>query len=444
MNVKNESMNLIDLNKTSPCVLSVSGRFIRQIREMIEKDEDAFPEIFGLGHVKRRLVEALATGSGVLIKGDFGVGKTHLCSAVVSVLKNYYLTHPIYTNEGCPVRENAVHLYNYIVNNDHAALENVCPVCRHQYAASTAESVPIERVYIAEGGGFARVQGNEDIEPEKILGMYHLIRFAEIGDPFDPRVLEGGKIAQASGGVLFVDELGLMNNEAQYALIQALQEKSYTPTNSKMTFPVDLLFVSTTNNTNDLRIHKAVANRLVGIPVGRVGFDDEVLIVKKELSQMSFVMRFPELFIEFIVSAIRALNNIAVYLGPRSTIRAARMACASAFIEGRAAVSFCDVKEGLYTEIRGQGDEQTFDEINEMLAKDFPSAVEFLKERVPLIENAFSVIDQYKDTETAFLYIDKQLIDDIMACLCEADRSHETIKAYLDAYAVSVNIEPLC
>ncbi|WP_420264984.1 sigma 54-interacting transcriptional regulator [Candidatus Magnetominusculus dajiuhuensis] len=445
MQVNTESLRLINLYDTTPCALSVSGRFIHRIREITACNEDAFPAIFGLHHVKRRLVEVLATGSGVVIKGDFGVGKTHLCDAVFSVLRQYYLTHPVYTNAGCPVRENSIHLFNYIVKNGQSSLDNICPVCRHKYASLPAESVPIERVYITEGSGFARLQGNEDIEPQIILGMYHLIRFAEIGDPFDPRVLEGGKIAHASGGVLFVDELGLMNNEAQYALIQALQERRFTPSNSRMTFPIDLLFVSTTNNTNDLRIHKAVANRLVGIPIERVGFEDEVRIVKKEIAQNGFLsVIFPELFLEFIVSTIRTLNNIAVYLGPRSSIRAALIASTSTLVEGRATVSYCDVKEGLHTEIIGQGDEETFDEIYEMLSKDFPSIAEFISQRVPNIENAFAFVDNFKNAETAFSSINGRLMDEIMASLTEPDRRPETIKAYLDAYAVNVHMEPLC
>lgn len=440
MVVENKPQSLVDLYDLSPCALSVSGRFIHRIREMVAADEDAFPFVYGLGHEKRRLVEVLAAGSGVLIKGNFGVGKTHLCNAVFSVLQGYYQTNPVYTNEGCPVRENAIHLYNYLVEADQSALDNVCPMCRHKYASQKAESVPIERVYLTEGGGFARIQGNEDIEPQMILGMYHLIRFAEIGDPFDPRVLEGGKIAQASGGVLFVDELGLMNNEAQYALIQALQERRFSPSNSRMTFPVDLLFVSTTNNINDFRIHKAVANRLVGLLVDRVGLREEMLIVKKELVKNGFNLRFPELFLEFIITTIRELNNIAVYLGPRSSIRAARIAAASAFVEGRFTVSYCDVKEGLHTEITGQGDEETFDEINAMLAKDFPSIVDFIKQRVPAIENAYVVIDNFRDAETAFLNMDMLLIDEIMAYLVDDDRRPETIKAYLDAYAVACGL----
>jgi MoxR-like ATPase len=355
---------------------------------------------------------------------------------VFSVLRGYYQRHPVYTNAGCPVRENSIHLFNYIVKKEEASLENVCPVCRHKYAASTAGAIPIERVYITEGGGFARIQGNEDIEPEKLLGMYHLGRYAEIGDPFDPRVLEGGKIAQASAGVLFVDELGLMNNEAQYALIQALQERCFTPAQSRMTFPVDLIFVSTTNNLNDYRIHKAVANRLVGIPIARADAADEVLIVEKEIAMTGLDVTFPELFIEFIVTAIRALNNIAVYLGPRSSIRAAGIACASALIEGRRTVSFCDVKEGLYTEITGQGGQETYDEINEMLSKDFPSAAEFLRRRVPVMGDAFAVVDNFGDAETAYINMDKRLIEDILASLKEQDRRPDVVKAYLDAYAV--------
>jgi MoxR-like ATPase len=207
-----------------------------------------------------------------------------------------------------------------------------------------------------------------------------------------------------------------------------------------MTFPVDLLFVSTTNNTNDFRIHKAVANRLVGIPVARAALVDECLIVKKEIAQTGSNVRFPELFLEFIVTTIRALNNIAVYLGPRSSIRAAGIACASALLDGRETVSYCDVKEGLFTEITGQGSDETFEEINEMLSKDFPSIVDFLKQRTPIMENAFAFVDNFGDAETAFLNMDNRLVDDIIAAIADNGRGVEAIKAYLDAYAVACGL----
>ena len=253
--------------------------------------------------------------------------------------------------------------------------------------------------------------------------MYHLTRYAEIGDPFDPRVLEPGKIAQASGGILFVDEIGLLNKEAQYALIQGLQEKHFTPTNSRMTFPIDFLFVSTTNSINEFQIHRAVHNRLVGIRIDRVNRNSEITLVQRELDKTGFNLVFPCLFLEFLVDSMRKMSNITVYLGPRSSIRAAQMAAASAIVERKDIVEFCDVKEGIYTEVLGQADDDRYEDSHEMLEKDFPSISEFLKEKIPALDSLLE--------DSA---IDKVTQDWLEEFLDLSEQTEEIINLYIDAY----------
>ena len=416
---------LSELGAVSVCELNVKMRFTRQVRCMLDQGQELFPSIFGLDHVKRRLVEVLMTGHGSLLQGDFGVGKTELARSIFRVLSTYYVEHPIYSPSNCPVRENAVYLYNFLVKNDIASYEKVCPLCRHNHieSAKAVSDIWVERVYLDEGRGFARIQGNEDIEPEKILGMYHLTRYAEIGDPFDPRVLEPGKIAQASGGILFVDEIGLLNKEAQYALIQGLQENHFTPTNSRMTFPVDFLFVSTTNSINEFQIHRAVHNRLVGIRIDRVNRDSEVALVQRELDSTEFKVIFPCFFLEFLVDSMRKLSNITVYLGPRSSIRAAQIAAASAIIERKAVVDYCDVKEGIYAEVLGQADDDRYEESLEMLNKDFLSVSEFLKGKIPALDNV--------SDDTA---IDDAMMNWLNEFIPVAEQNMETVNLYVETY----------
>jgi Mg-chelatase subunit ChlI len=378
----------------------------------------------------------------VILKGEFGVGKTELARGVFSVLQKYYLSHEVYMPVGCPIRENALHLYHYLIEKDTKALTNICPVCKHAYIDSqlSPSEIKVERVYLDEGKGFARIQGNEDIEPERILGMYHLSRYAEIGDPFDPRVLEPGKIAHSSGGILFVDELGLLNKEAQYALIQGLQEKHFTPTNSRMSFPVDFLFVSTTNSINEYQIHRAILNRLVGVRIDRVSASDERAIVKKEVDSLNLGVVFPNLFLDFLIESIRTLNNASVYLGPRSSIRAAQIASASALIDGRSWLEYCDLKEGIHTEMVGQADDDSYEESLEVLEKDFPSIADFLVKKLPPLQE-ISDLFRVEGTIPELEEIDEDIIEQLKSLLDEEDRHDEIISLYIEAYMRGCHVD---
>ncbi|KJR40833.1 magnesium chelatase subunit ChlI [Candidatus Magnetoovum chiemensis] len=431
-------INIADLKDIGACDKTVHNRFAHQVRTMYEQDRDIFTGIYGLDRAKRSLVEVLMSGHGVILKGDFGVGKTHLASAVYSVLQDYYLNNRVYTNRGCPVRENSIHLYRYLFNKDNSALKHICPVCRHKYIVSDIEpqDILLDRVFLSEGFGFARIQGNEDIEPEKILGMYHLTRYAEIGDPFDPRVLEPGKIAHASAGVLFIDELGLLNKEAQYALIQGLQEKSFCPANSRMTFPIDLLFVATTNSINEFQIHRAIHNRLVGVRIDRVSLEEELKIVKDKLSLLDYEIGFPSLLLEFLVHTIRKLNNRVIYLGIRSSIRAAHIAASSAYLEGRDTATYCDIYEGIYSETIGQADDESYENTVEMLVEDKLNFCEYLIDKTGINEiNSINDIlnDKTANTQQELDRLFDDISEDIIVKLPEHERNRQTALLYFNS-----------
>jgi MoxR-like ATPase len=435
---KDDFLYLTDLDKTSTEAISASQAFTRQAIKMMNQGLDLFPSLYGLAREKRRLMEVLMTGNGAILKGEFGVGKTELARSIYLVLKQFYEDTPVYFPQGCPVRENAFHLYQYKVKGVHEALHRVCPVCRHNYLDTSVNPsvIGLNRVYLSEGSGFARIQGNEDIEPERILGMYHLTRYAEIGDPFDPRALELGKIAHASGGALFVDELGLLNKEAQYALIQGLQEKQFTPSNSRMTFPIDFLFISTTNTINEFQIHWAIKNRLVGILIERLNFKNELSMAREKLEKLNYPVVFPEFLLEYLIESIRKLNNIAVYLGPRSSIRAAQMAEASALIDRRSVVDYCDVKEAIYTEVVGQSDQEGYEEVYEALKKELPLISDFLQEKIPFLgELSLSLGVRHAKTANISEEFDQATIEEILSFLPDSEQGREAIaRGYLDAY----------
>ena len=150
-----DRLTLIDLNSAPGCELSVKMRFTAQVRHMLEQGQDLFPSILGLDHIKRRLVEVLMTGHGTLLQGDFGVGKTELARSIFQILSAYYFVIPVYSPVNCPVRENAIYLYNFIVNKDNSVFEKICPVCRHNYLEkpTAADDIQIERVLLTREEG---------------------------------------------------------------------------------------------------------------------------------------------------------------------------------------------------------------------------------------------------------------------------------------------------
>jgi len=371
--------SLADLFKEGYSYVPVRERLRHIINE--KKGEEFFPDIFGLELEKRRILEVLMSGKGVLLTGDYGTAKTEISKRIAGLLKIYLQEHEVYMLEACPVQEDPMNLAFTLglVGDEDGKLAHACPICRYLYLNSAPEDIPVIRYEtIKEGMGFARLQGGYDVLPEEIIGTYNLIKLSEIGDPFDPRVFQPGKLGQASGGVLFVDELGKLSDSGQAALIQASQEGIFTPSKTRETFPVDFLLIATTNPMNEEDICGAVLDRLVSIKIPIVEKEDEIKVVRKELDKMGKEPYMLKAFLDFIVTVVRRARR-ELSLGPRVSINAGLIARASAAFDGRKIANYCDYKEGVYTAILGKAKFEDKDDYEARTRSSIISVSEHLK-----------------------------------------------------------------
>ncbi len=355
------------------------------VRDKIVAGEGLFQDIFGLEAEKRRFVEILAAGRGALLSGPYGVAKTDLAKHVLELLNDYCSRSPVYAVSQCPVQEDPSILIRYVSGTAPAGQEP-CPICRQLIRDSEGDlsQIAVQRLdRLVEGKGFARVQGGADVLPEEIIGTYNLLKLSELGDPFDPRVFEPGKIGQASRGVLFVDEIGKLSETAQHALIQAGQERIVTPSKSRETFPVDFLLVATTNPADEEYVCGAVRDRLVSLAIRPVDAADEMRIVRKELDKCRPAAYLPEVFLRLCVEVVRALRgDERLDIGPRTSINAGLIGRSSAMLQGRSTISFCNIKEGIYTAVLGKAYLEDRDDIEKKIDEVFPDITAYLSRQI--------------------------------------------------------------
>jgi Mg-chelatase subunit ChlI len=360
------------------------------VRRKLRAGHDLFPDIFGLPHEKRRIVEVLAAGRGVLLTGRYGVAKTDLAKHLLQLLNEACAGAPLAAVERCPIQEDPAILALYRPDVPAVGRPAPCPICRHMLEAARGDWSQIALTampLLEEGRGFARVQGGGDVLPEEIVGTYNLLKLAQFGDPFDPRVFEPGKIGQANRGLLFVDEIGKLPETAQHALIQAAQEGIVTPSKSRQTFPVDFLLVATANPRDEEYLCGAVRDRLVSIGIPLVGLEDEMRIVIKEAGTMLPPIYIPRLFLRLMVETVRALRaDERLELGPRTSINAALVARSAAVFEGRRMVSFCHMQEGVYTAILGKAFFDDREDVERRIDSVFPPIADYLQRQVAGID----------------------------------------------------------
>jgi len=379
------SSTLEEISRQAHTLPRVNHCLAAIVRKKILKGEDLFPDIFGISHEKRRFVEVLITGKGVLLTGEYGVAKTDLAKHLLGLINEYMAQEAVYYVKRCPVQEDPAVLLNYMGDtqgrNAHF-LPEPCPICKKMIEDMKGDKARIQVARferIVEGRGFARVQGGGDVLPEEIVGTYNLIKLAQIGDPFDPRVFEPGKIGQSSRGLLFVDEIGKLPETAQHALIQAAQESIVTPSKSRETFPVDFLLAATTNPMDEQYICGAVRDRLVSIKIPLVGIEDEIKIVQKEAERVSPAVYVPRIFLKLAVEIVRALRTDEhLEMGPRTSINTALIGRSSALLEGKSIISFCNMKEGIYTAILGKALFEDKTDIEKRIDDIFPAVADYI------------------------------------------------------------------
>jgi magnesium chelatase subunit I len=396
-------LTLADIMKRSHQRLSIKDCLFRVVMKKIRSGEELFPDIFGLDKEKRSLIEILITGKGVLLTGEYGVAKTELAKHLLILLNEDHAQEEVFFVEQCPVQEDPMTLAQFMALIPPAptpALAEPCPICQAiiRDAKGDPAKIPVRRLdRLLEGNGYARVQGGGDVLPEEIVGTYNLLKLAEIGDPFDPRVFEPGKIGQSSRGLLFVDEIGKLSETAQHALIQSAQEKIMTPTKSRVTFPVDFLLVATTNYLDEEYICGAVRDRLVSLKIPLVDVDDEMRIVQKETGLLKPPIYIPHLFSKLVVEVVRVLRgDDRLEIGPRTSINAGLIARSSALLEGRNLVSYCDIKEGIYTAILGKTLYEDKRDVERKIDEVFPSISSYLEKNIPDVAIT-KLISQYRD-----------------------------------------------
>jgi len=231
-----------------------------------------FPETLLDTPTLESVVAALLSGTNLLLIGPPGSGKTSLARAVWDL----YPREAIVV-EGCPVQDDAFSL----IDAEFAAHHPACPACRSTHghvayrevgdfdtAHVDAKKVKVRTTRLREGYGFARLQGSPEVFPDYLTGAINLTKLEEIGDPESPLVLEPGKLMQANGGVLLIDEVGKLPRGTQNVLLQALQESIVTPSKSRETFPAAFVCVAT-SNVDDLDVIEApLLGRFTSVFVG--------------------------------------------------------------------------------------------------------------------------------------------------------------------------------
>lgn len=212
---------------------------------------------------------ALLSGAHLLFFGPSGSGKTNLA-------KELWDLYPktIWTVDGCPLLDHPAS----ILDPAAAAEAPPCPICTRRFSPDGApdgfdpkrvdpSKVPVRKITLREGFGFARIQGSSEVFPDHLTGNINLLKLEQVGDPMSPLVLEPGKLLQANRGFLLVDEIGKLPLGTQNVLLQALQEGTVTPAKSRESFPSRFVAVCTSNLSDLDNINDPLSDRLTSVHV---------------------------------------------------------------------------------------------------------------------------------------------------------------------------------
>ena len=260
------------------------------------------------------VVSTLLAGNHMVLFGPPGSGKTNLAKDIWKLFPR-----KIWTVLDCPVQD---HPYS-LVDQNYSKVVPPCPQCKIKYGNLTElgdfrvedvnpTEVPVARLNMHEGFGFARLQGSPEVFPDNLTGTINIHKLEELGDPTSPMVLEPGKLLQANRGLLIIDEIGKLPLGTQNVLLQALQERTVTPAKSRETYPASFIAVATSNLDDLDNINEPLNDRLANIYVGfNKKHSNNRTIIELNLSQRTQPVFLPDIFIESSIFIIEAWRRVA-------------------------------------------------------------------------------------------------------------------------------------
>ena len=267
---------------------------------------------FGIDHTLMKIVRYFHSAAMLgeesrqvlYLVGPVGAGKSSIIESIKQVLES---SMPIYALEGCPMREEPLHLIPKHIRGDFEKKFNIriegelCPICRYRLKNEfngEYERFPVELVNFSirsrKGIGVVPPVDPNNQDTSVLIGSVDISKM-DLYPEDDPRVLSlnGAFNAGNRGLVEFIE---VFKNDVEYlhTMITATQEKSIPSPGKGSMIYFDGVIVAHSNEAewNKFRsdhTNEAILDRIVKVEVPYcLELNEEIKIYKKILSKSNF------------------------------------------------------------------------------------------------------------------------------------------------------------